>query len=128
MHDFAYRKPAAGGWARDLDHREPVAGEAADGRVRVALDGDGRLVELHLDPRVAYLPLDELRRALIDAFTAAWDRRAGRDGDVAARYGAGVAPDRLRASLAEASETAERRFAEVCTALSDLNRRAARPW
>lgn len=104
------------------------AGEAADGRVWVELDSDGRLNDLYLDPRVAYLPLEELRGALIDAFTAAQDQLRDSSENTISQYGVTAAPDRLTAALAEASDTAERRFAEVSTALSDLNRRAARPW
>ncbi|WP_436521197.1 YbaB/EbfC family nucleoid-associated protein [Actinoplanes sp. HUAS TT8] len=105
-----------------------VSGEAADGRVWVELGTDGRLTDLYLDPRVAYLPLDELREALIAAFQQAQDRVRDQAADATTRYGATVAPERLRAALSEASDTAERRFAEVSTALYDLNRRAARPW
>jgi DNA-binding protein YbaB len=105
-----------------------VAGEAADGRVWVELDGDGRLNDLYLDPRVAYLPLEELRAALIEAFTVAQDEARVRADEKTARYAETVAPDRLKAALAEASDAAERRFAEVSVALYDLGRRAARPW
>ncbi len=104
------------------------AGEAADGRVWVELDSDGRLTDLYLDPRVSYLPLEELRGALIDAFTAAQDQVRDQTEEPISRYGETAAPERLTAALAEATDTAERRFAEVATALSDLNRRAARPW
>src|SRR5690349_19040431 len=51
-----------------------VSGEAADGRVWVELDAEGRLTDLYLDPRVSYLPLEELRAALIGAITAAQDQ------------------------------------------------------
>lgn len=105
-----------------------IAGEAADGRVWVELDTDGRLTDLYLDPRVSYLPLDELRAALIEAFTAAQDQVRERAVEATSRYGESVAPERLRSALAEASDTAERRFAEISVALYDLNRRAARPW
>ena len=105
-----------------------VAGEAADGRVWVELDGDGRLSDLYLDPRVAHLPLDELRAAIIDAFTAAQDGVKEQAEAATARYAETVAPERLTAALSEASDTAERRFAEVSVALYDLSRRAARPW
>ncbi|BCY07060.1 YbaB/EbfC family nucleoid-associated protein [Actinoplanes sp. L3-i22] len=105
-----------------------VSADAADGRVWVELDSDGRLSDLYLDPRVSYLPLEELRAALIAAFTAAQDQVQDQTGKTTSRYGAAVAPERLRNALAEASDTAERRFAEISTALNDLNRRAARPW
>jgi hypothetical protein len=114
---------------QDFGYQEPAIGEAADGRVRVELDDDGRLYDLYLDPRVAYLPVEELREALFDAFTGAQDRLRDRS-DVAAatRYAGTAAPERLQAALTEASETAERRFAEVSTALFDLSRRAGRSW
>ncbi|GAA2878345.1 hypothetical protein Acy02nite_15760 [Actinoplanes cyaneus] len=105
-----------------------VSGEAAAGRVWVELDSAGRLTDLYLDPRVSYLPLEDLRAALIAAFTTAQDRLADRAVEATSRYGAQAAPERLAAALAEASDTAERRFAEIATALNDLNRRAARPW
>ncbi|GAA4600859.1 DNA-binding protein YbaB [Actinoplanes octamycinicus] len=103
-------------------------GEAADGRVRVELADDGRLSDLYLDPRVAYLPLEELREALFDAFDMAQDTLRDQTDQDTSRYAAGAAPDRLQAVLAEASDTADRRFAEVSTVLYDLSRRAARPW
>lgn len=105
-----------------------VAGEAADGRVWVELDGEGRLTDLYLDPRVAYLPLDELRAALVEAFTAAQDGVREQAEAATTRFAATVAPDRLTEALSEASDTAERRFAEMSVALYDLSRRAARPW
>ncbi len=117
-----------GDFAAEFTAGQPAVGEAADGRVRVELDDDGRLADLYLDPRVSYLPLEELRDALIEAFATAQDRLGERVEAAAARYGAGVAPERLQATLAEASDTAERRFAEVSIALYDLSRRAARPW
>jgi hypothetical protein len=110
------------------DYSNFSSGEAADGRVRVELDEDGRLADLHLDPRVSYLPLEELREALIQAFTEAQDRARERTAETASRYGETVAADRLNQALSEASDTAERRFAEVSVALYDLSRRAARPW
>ncbi|BCJ45874.1 hypothetical protein GCM10010168_57060 [Actinoplanes ianthinogenes] len=106
-----------------MAYQEFAYGEAADGRVRVELEGDGRVSDLYLDPRVAYLPLDELRVALLEAFDMAQAGLRDRPG----RYDAVATPERLRNALAEASDTAERRFAEVSTALYDLNRRAARP-
>jgi DNA-binding protein YbaB len=105
---------------------ETAYGEAVDGRVRVELDADGRLSDLYLDPRVAYLPLEELRDALFDAFDMAHYALRDRTAEAASRYATGVAPDRLKAVLAEASDTAERRFAEVSTVLCDLSRRAGR--
>ncbi|GIF04270.1 YbaB/EbfC family nucleoid-associated protein [Actinoplanes siamensis] len=115
MGDFSYGPGRSSG----------ASAEAADGRVRVELDADGRLADLYLDPRVAYLPLDELRAALIEAFTAAQDEVRERAGS---RYDGAAAPERLRDALAESSDTAERRFAEMSVALYDLSRRAARPW
>jgi len=102
-----------------------VSGEAAAGRVWVELDSAGRLTDLYLDPRVTSMPLEDLRAALIAAFTTAQDRAAEQ---APSRYSTPAAPERLTNALAEASDTAERRFAEVATALNDLNRRAARPW
>ncbi|GAA2674505.1 YbaB/EbfC family nucleoid-associated protein [Actinoplanes palleronii] len=113
---------------RDFAFEGPAAGEAADGRVRVELGADGRLSDLYLDPRVAYLPVEQLRDALVEAFTTAQDTAADRTGPATSGYGTPVAPDRLKAALAEASDSAERRFAEISTALSDLSRRSARPW
>jgi DNA-binding protein YbaB len=110
------------------DYPNFSSGEAADGRVWVELDEDGRLVDLYLDPRVSYLPLEELREALIRAFTEAQEQMRERTAEAASRYGETVAPDRLKEALSEASDTAERRFAEVSVALYDLSRRAARPW
>ncbi|GLY08696.1 YbaB/EbfC family nucleoid-associated protein [Actinoplanes sp. NBRC 101535] len=100
------------------------AGEAADGRVRVELDNAGRLHDLRLDPSVAYLATEELRRALIAAFTAAQTAVTGPAGP----GGTPVDPERLTALLDETTDTAERRFAEISTALYDINRRAARQW
>ncbi|MFI1990715.1 YbaB/EbfC family nucleoid-associated protein [Actinoplanes sp. NPDC020271] len=102
-----------------------VSADAAAGRVWVELDGSGRLTDLYLDPRVTQMPVEDLRAALIAAFTTAQDRAAEQ---APSWHGAPVAPERLTRALAEASDTAERRFAEVATALNDLNRRAARPW
>ncbi|WIM98506.1 hypothetical protein ACTOB_002107 [Actinoplanes oblitus] len=111
-----------------MAYQELAYGEAADGRVRVAIEDDGRLSDLYLDPQVAYLPLDELRVALLEAIDMAQDRLRDRSAaETTSRYGAVAGPDRLKAALAEASDTAERRFAEVSTVLYDLNRRAARP-
>ncbi|AEV82990.1 Nucleoporin [Actinoplanes sp. SE50] len=106
----------------------PAVGEAADGRVWLELGGDGRIAELYLDPRVVHLPLGELRDALVTAFTMAQDAVRDRAEAATARYAETVVPDRLKAALAEASDTAERRFAEVSVALYDLSRRADRPW
>jgi DNA-binding protein YbaB len=111
-----------------MAYDETAYGEAADGRVRVELDDDGRLFDLYLDPRVAYLALEELRDALFDAFDMAQDRLRERTAEETSRYGPVAPPERLKAALAEASDTAERRFAHVSTVLYDLSRRAGRPW
>ena len=89
-----------------------AAGEGADGLVRIELDGDGRLWDVVLDPRIAELTVADLRTALFDAITAAQDGLPARtDFDAAAD---------------EINTTAERRFAEISEALHDLSRRAAR--
>ncbi|MFC7530398.1 YbaB/EbfC family nucleoid-associated protein [Actinoplanes sp. GCM10030250] len=107
-------------------------GTAADGRIRVELDGDGRLADLNLDPRVTHLPVDELRVALIDAFTRAQDQLYDEVSEAASAYKTDLLLMKAEATLllvkAEATEIADRRFAEISTALYDLSRRAGRQW
>ena len=98
---------------------DAFVGTAAAGRVQVELDPDGTLRDIFLDPRVAYLPVEELRDALVTAFTQAQSL---------VRDQAPADPDELTSALTEASDLAERRFAEVSTALFDLTRRADRSW
>ena len=92
-----------------------AAGEGAGGLVRIELDGDGRLWDVVLDPRITELPADELRTALFDAVTAAQD-------GVPAPPDAGSFAD----AVADVNTTAERRFAEISGSLHDLLRRAVR--
>ena len=95
-------------------------GESDDGRIRVELDGDGRIWDLVVDPQAMALPADAFRAALITAFTEAQDQ-VREQVMAAAAYAAGTPPQ-------DAVETADRRFAEISLALYDLTRRAARRW
>jgi len=95
-----------------------------DGLVRVEFDEDGTLRDLDLSPRVAYLPVEELRDVLFRAFTEA--QEAARP-QAPADYSVASARE-LNEALTEASDLAERRFAEVSTALYDITRRAGRSW
>ena len=108
-------------WETEVNRSYGVAGEAADGRIRVELDADGRLWDLTLDPRVTALPVDELRAALITAFTQAQDDLMDEVAEAAEPY-ATAFPQRI----AEVSADAERRFAEISTALYDIAKRADR--
>jgi hypothetical protein len=96
-----------------------------EGWVHVELDQDGRLEELVLDPRVTQLSVDELRLALIAAFTRAQDSVWVAVEEAASSY-AGLS--NFEVASAEVTEQAERRFAEISTALFDLSRRAGQRW
>ena len=110
-------------WETEVNPSYGVAGEAADGRIRVELDADGRLWDLALDPRVMTLPVEELRSALITAITRAQDDLLD-EVEEAARPYAIAYPQQV----SDASAVAERRFAEISTALYDIAKRADRSW
>ncbi|WP_433827592.1 hypothetical protein ACQP2E_37030 [Actinoplanes sp. CA-015351] len=98
-----------------MDANYVVAGEAAGGWIRVELTEDGRLWDLFLDPGVTALPVSELRDGLIAAFSGAQSHLG---------FSCGGA---FEDQVADASAMAERRFAELSTALYDITRRANRP-
>ncbi|BBH65123.1 hypothetical protein ACTI_18080 [Actinoplanes sp. OR16] len=95
-----------------MDGLYVVAGEAAGGRIRVELASDGRLWDLVLDPQVASLPVEDLRDGLFRAFLDAQECLSP------------ASSDHFAQQVADASATAERRFAEISTALYDISRRA----
>ncbi|MEU4691749.1 hypothetical protein [Actinoplanes sp. NPDC023714] len=97
-----------------MDGLYVVAGEAAGGWIRVELASDGRLWDLVLDPQVASLPVEDLRDELFRAFLDAQECLAPSFSEDFAQQ------------VADASATAERRFAEISTALYDISRRAVR--
>lgn len=118
-----------------MDGDYVVAGEAAGGWVRVELTGDGRLRDLVLDDRVTSLRPDDLRDALVSAILAAQDDLASAISDTMAAHVAGgsfparaAGDDAFPAQVADVMATAERRFAELSTALYDITRKAGRPW
>jgi DNA-binding protein YbaB len=86
----------------------PFAGEAADGRVRAEVDVDGRLRELHLDPKVLREPLDDVAAAVVVAVNAALDARP-------ARANTGPLLEQLR-SVQEESVVQMARITEAFTA------------
>ena len=92
--------------------------ESAGDWVQVEFDDDGRVVDVWLDPRVMSLSVESMRSLLVSALQGC---------SVASPY-AVAPPDRLRAVSAEATELAERRFAEISAALFDLSRRAVPRW
>ncbi|MBB2945697.1 hypothetical protein FB565_005455 [Actinoplanes lutulentus] len=98
-----------------MDANYVVTGEAAGGWIRVELAEDGRLWDLALDPRVTSLPVSELRDGLMAAFSSA---------QLSLPFACGEA---FEEQVADASAMAERRFAEISTALYDICRRADRP-
>lgn len=72
-------------------------GEAADGAVVVETDADNRMTDLQLDPRALRLgSIDNLRKAILDAYTAAAADVADRVSD--AGFG-DLEPDAVRAML-----------------------------
>ncbi|MEU4420035.1 YbaB/EbfC family nucleoid-associated protein [Actinoplanes sp. NPDC024001] len=97
--------------------------ETAGGRIRVELDGDGRLWDLDVDPQAMSMPADEFRDALISAFTLAHDQVREQATAAAAGYAAAAPQD-----TTEVIQAADRRFAEISLALYDLTRRADRRW
>jgi len=98
-------------------------GEAAGGLIRVELDADGRLWDLELDPRVTAWPVTELRDALVAAITQAQDELRD-EVEAASQAYAAAFPQQV----AEAIALADRRFAEISTALYDIAKRADRTW
>ncbi len=100
-----------------------TTGEAAGGLIRVELDADGRLWELDLDPRVMALTATELRDALVTAITQAQDELRD-EVEAAVRPYAAAFPEQV----AEATAVADRRFAEISTALYDIAKRTGRSW
>ncbi|MEU8237316.1 hypothetical protein [Actinoplanes missouriensis] len=97
-----------------MDTNYIVSGEAAGGWIRVELASDGRLWDLILDPRVTAMTAQDLRSGLVEAFLDAQECLAPATGEAFAQQ------------VADASEAAERRFAEISTALYDISRRAVR--
>jgi DNA-binding protein YbaB len=97
-----------------MDGLYVVAGEAAGGWIRIELASDGRLWDLLLDPQVTTLPAEDLRHGLVSAFRDAQECLAPTSGEQFAEQ------------VADVSATAERRFAEISTALYDISRRAVR--
>ncbi|WP_229067763.1 YbaB/EbfC family nucleoid-associated protein [Actinoplanes sp. DH11] len=106
-----------------MDGNYVVTGESAGGWIRVELGGDGRLWDLVLDPRVTSLHTEQLRDGLVAAFRDAQDGLSS-TGEEFARQ----ASEDFAQEVADASATAERRFAELSTALYDITRKAGRPW
>ncbi|WP_328468024.1 YbaB/EbfC family nucleoid-associated protein [Actinoplanes sp. NBC_00393] len=109
---------------------DAFVGQAADGRVQVELDADGTLRDIVLDPRVAYLPVEELRVALLTAFASAFEEVQSQPPPEypAASAASAASAEELNSALTEATDAAERRFAEISTALFDISRRAGRSW
>jgi hypothetical protein len=93
-------------------------GEGAEGRVRVELDSAGRVRDITLGDGLSRA---ELREALIDAFHEAQDAAH-------ADFDSLPSAQRLAEAAAEVTAAAERRFAEISSALYDLDRRAEREW
>jgi hypothetical protein len=100
-----------------------AVGEAADGRVRVVLDGSGRVRDVVLTDRAGEMSMPRLSEALVVAFQQAQDTVRSRG-----PYGGVPERERLEAAAAEATAAAERRFEEISTALYDLDRRAGGHW
>jgi hypothetical protein len=93
--------------------------------VRVEVDEDGRVCDVVLDPRVTSLSVDELRELLISALASPVPSSSS---SLSVASVASVASaDQLAEVSRAATEVAERRFAEISTALFDLSR-AARRW
>lgn len=103
--------------------------EAADGLVRVEVDGAGHVTELVLDPRAMRLGASELAEAMKAALQQAQAAaRSEVEGQVRRLGEALPSRDRLAATLEEATASAERRMNEFSTAMYDLSRRAGSQW
>jgi hypothetical protein len=98
------------------------------GAVRVELDATGRVCDVVLDEQVMNWSATELSEALVAAFQDAQDRARHDVAAAAAEYGGLPSQDRLQGALEESTSEAERRFADLSTALYDLTRRAERAW
>ncbi|SDT75357.1 hypothetical protein [Actinoplanes derwentensis] len=105
------------GVTRETDSVDCIAatGEGADGLVRIELDGAGQLWDVVLDPQITELSVAELRTALFDAITEA-----------SANFAASSFAEESSSfaeAVADATGTAERRFAEISEALHGISRR-----
>jgi len=105
-------------WAEPPVEGEPAVGAAAEGRVRVVLEPSGRVREVILADGVGSMTVPQLSAALVVAFQEAQDAVR-----VHTAYAGLPSAERLAAVSAEATAVAERRFAEISTALYALNRR-----
>jgi DNA-binding protein YbaB len=115
----------ADSWTSDQIGVVRASGEAADGLVRVEVDGAGQVIDLVLDPRAMRLGAPDLAEAVKAALAQAQaaarsevDRQVRRLGETL------PSRDRLAATLEEATASAERRMNEFSTAVYDLSRRA----
>jgi DNA-binding protein YbaB len=99
-------------------------GAAAEGLVRVEIDGTSAILDLTLDPKAMRLPSEDLAAAVREAFDAA-------RGEVRGQLSAAEPPPTLDAStmlpvLTELEATATRRLEEITAIVDDLDRRLDR--
>jgi DNA-binding protein YbaB len=104
------------------------AGEAANGLVRLKVDGTGDITDLVIEPKAMRLASEDLAAALREAFGQA---RAAVQEQLAASppQAAGspeAAGDNMRATLDEISSGAERTLAELTATVDGLSRRLDR--
>jgi DNA-binding protein YbaB len=104
------------------------AGEAANGLVRVRVDGTGDITDLVIEPKAMRLPSEDLAAALREAFGQA---RAAVQEQLAANPpqavgSAEAARDNVRATLDEIGSGAQRTLAELTATVDGLSRRLDR--
>jgi DNA-binding protein YbaB len=100
------------------------SGQAADGLVSAQVDGAGTLVAVTFSPKVMRMASQDLAEAVVCAVTEAQTHArslvSAQVHDVGQSF---PHPDALRAQLSEISLNAERRMAEISSALQDVMRR-----
>lgn len=101
-----------------------ASGEAANGLVRVKVDGTGDITDLVIEPKAMRLPSEDLAAAVRDAFGQA---RAGVQQQLTAHPPGPVAvDDNLRLTLDEIGSGAQRTLAELTATVDALSRRLDR--
>ena len=99
-------------------------GEAADGRVRVVVDGSSDLVELDIDPHAMRLAAQDLAAAIREAFGAA--RTEAQRAAVEVQPARLAVPEDARAMLSDLSTLAQRNLDGIDRLAESLARLGAR--
>jgi DNA-binding protein YbaB len=100
-----------------------ASGEAANGMVRLAIDGTGDLVELTIDPRAMRLPSTDLADAVREAFRTARDAMR----EVLRENAPAPGLDATGTALAQLGTDAQRRLTELTSIAQGLSDRVGRP-